>query len=156
MFRQSLCRTAQNASRLAGRRFQSTANVPVLANFEQWVTLSEVEQQKISTQLAEVMKNDWNAVSTENKKAAYYVAYGLHGVREPREKPGDTQKIILGTLGLIAISLSVSTYLRTKGEVPRTMNKEWQQASNEYAKENNMNPIHGISSEGYSGKGFVQ
>ena len=64
---------------------------------------------------------------------------------------------------------------------PKTLTKEWQEASNERAKELNLNPITGmystnynilcrlisymrlfsflflgISSEGYSGKGFVQ
>ncbi|KAJ2849453.1 cytochrome c oxidase [Coemansia brasiliensis] len=39
---------------------------------------------------------------------------------------------------------------------PRTMTKEWQEASNEYARERNINPISGVSSEGYKGKGFVQ
>ena len=62
---------------------------------------------------------------------------------------------------------------------PKTLTKEWQEATNERAKEMNLNPITGmcphspeffnlsnagfflfplpgISSEGYSGKGFVQ
>lgn len=39
------------------------------------------------------------------------------------------------------------------GEKPKTMSKEWEEASNEMAKEQNMDPITGISSEGYKGKG---
>ena len=59
------------------------------------------------------------------------------------------------------------------GPAPRTMTKEWQEATNSYLKviyaitlnavniltnkqEEGMNPIYGISSEGYSGKGYVQ
>lgn len=41
------------------------------------------------------------------------------------------------------------------GEVPSTMTKEWQEASNEYARANKINPISGISSENYQGTGFV-
>ncbi|EDN09792.1 predicted protein [Histoplasma mississippiense (nom. inval.)] len=36
------------------------------------------------------------------------------------------------------------------------MTKEWQEATNEYAKREKMDPITGISSEGYSGKGHIQ
>ncbi|KAJ1792132.1 cytochrome c oxidase [Coemansia sp. RSA 1938] len=39
---------------------------------------------------------------------------------------------------------------------PRTMTREWQEATNKLAIERNLNPISGISSEGYKGKGFVQ
>lgn len=39
---------------------------------------------------------------------------------------------------------------------PKTMSKEWQEASNEYLKEQNVEPITGVSSEGYKGTGMVQ
>lgn len=61
------------------------------------------------------------------------------------------------------------------GPPPKTMTKEWQEASNERARELNLdpitgkcsrrpflglqsypNPLPGVPSEGYSGKGFVQ
>lgn len=35
------------------------------------------------------------------------------------------------------------------------MTKEYKEKENERAKEHNMNPIYGISSEGYKGKGFL-
>lgn len=35
------------------------------------------------------------------------------------------------------------------------MTKEWQEASNEYARANKINPISGVSSEDYKGTGFV-
>jgi cytochrome c oxidase subunit 4 len=35
------------------------------------------------------------------------------------------------------------------------MTTEWQEATNEYMKGQKANPITGISSEGYKGKGFV-
>ncbi|KAK3078495.1 Cytochrome c oxidase polypeptide 5, mitochondrial [Coniosporium uncinatum] len=39
---------------------------------------------------------------------------------------------------------------------PKTMTKEWQEASNEYLKGQNSEPITGVSSEGYVGPGMVQ
>jgi cytochrome c oxidase subunit 4 len=36
------------------------------------------------------------------------------------------------------------------------MSKEWQEASNEYLKSQKVEPITGVSSEGYSGPGMVQ
>ncbi|KDR69308.1 hypothetical protein GALMADRAFT_282736 [Galerina marginata CBS 339.88] len=42
------------------------------------------------------------------------------------------------------------------GASTEDLTKEWQEASNERALEMKLNPITGISSEGYKGKGFVQ
>ena len=65
MFRQIVSRV----SKFGSRRLQSTVSSPTLLKTEQWTTLSEAEKQKISTELAEVMKGDWNSVATENKRA---------------------------------------------------------------------------------------
>ena len=40
-------------------------------------------------------------------------------------------------------------------EKPLTTTKEWEEATNEYLREQKSNPITGISSEGYKGKGYV-
>ncbi|KAJ2399038.1 cytochrome c oxidase, partial [Coemansia sp. RSA 2531] len=48
------------------------------------------------------------------------------------------------------------TSFHTVAPKSRTLTKEWQEDSNRIAREKNINPIHGISSEGYKGKGFVQ
>lgn len=40
-------------------------------------------------------------------------------------------------------------------EKPHTVSKEWEEATNEYLKSQNSNPISGISSEGYKGTGYV-
>lgn len=39
---------------------------------------------------------------------------------------------------------------------PHTMTKEWQEASNELLKKQNIEPITGVGSKGYKGKGMVQ
>ncbi|KAJ2553907.1 cytochrome c oxidase [Coemansia sp. RSA 1933] len=153
MFRNAAVRTA----RLSGRRFQSTVSAPVFPQAEQnFIKLSQEEQGDVIRRLNEVMKADWNKVSFEDKKSLYYATYGPHNHRRPRIKPGDNMKVFIGVVATIAVSITISTLIRSQIPKPRTMTKEWQEASNEYAKEHNMNPISGISSEGYKGKGFVK
>ena len=38
---------------------------------------------------------------------------------------------------------------------PKTINREYQEQMNARAKEHRVNPIYGVSSEGYKGKGYV-
>ncbi|KAH9852775.1 cytochrome c oxidase subunit IV-domain-containing protein [Lenzites betulinus] len=128
-----------------------------LSNVEaMWERLSADEQAVIHQQLEEVQKRDWKTLSVDEKKAAYYVAFGPHGPRAPVDKPGATPKIVLGVLGLM-VSAGVAFYsIRAAAPAPpRTITKEWEEAENERARELKLNPISGIASEGYSGPGFV-
>ncbi|KAJ2367967.1 cytochrome c oxidase [Coemansia sp. RSA 2607] len=153
MIRNAVVRSAQ----LTSRRFQSTASAPVLAQAEQtFAQLPKEQQTEVVKKLSEVMKADWNTVSVEDKRTMYYASYGAHNRRRPHVKPGDNMKVFIGVVGTIALSLTISTLVRNSVPKQRTLNKEWQEASNEYARENNINPITGVSSEGYKGKGFVQ
>ena len=130
---------------------------------------------------------------------AYYVAFGPHGPRSPVNPPGTAVKILTGVTALIGtagllyvgfrsigkcsfvydyINQSISPSFKKKKKhgtappPPKTISKEWEDATNERAKELKINPISGpydfysyfsgirdgcvgISSEGYSGKGFV-
>ncbi|OCH88817.1 cytochrome c oxidase subunit IV [Obba rivulosa] len=128
-----------------------------LSNVEaQWERLSPDEQLAVHQQLEELQKKDWKTLSIDEKKAAYYVAFGPHGPRAPTHKPGDTVKLLLGTLAGIAVAGGVFAWFRSRAPPPpRSLTKEWEEASNELAREQKMNPISGISSEGYKGKGFV-
>ncbi|KAJ2395059.1 cytochrome c oxidase, partial [Coemansia sp. RSA 2559] len=123
---------------------------------QNFTKLSQAEQTDVIKRLNDVMKADWTKVSFEDKKSLYYATYGPHSHRRPRIKPGDNTKVFLGVVGIIAISITISSIVRNTIPKPRTMNKEWQEASNEYAKKRNLNPISGISSEGYKGTGFVK
>ncbi|KAJ2718387.1 cytochrome c oxidase [Coemansia sp. Benny D115] len=153
MFRNAAVRATQ----LSSRRFQSTASSPVLAQVEQtYVKLPKEQQLEVLARLNEVMKADWNKVSIEDKRAVYYATYGPHNRRRPHTKPGDNMKIFVGVVATIAVSLTISSLVRSSVPKPRTLTKEWQEASNEFAREHNINPISGVSSEGYKGKGFVQ
>jgi hypothetical protein len=94
---------------------------------------------------------------------AYFVAFGPHGPRAPTSQPGDALKIFLSTVGLISIGTGIFFIIQSRclfsfffsflfnhlnsntlaTSVPRTMTKEWQVATNDRAKEMNLNPISG-------------
>ena len=65
---------------------------------------------------------------------AYWIAFGPHGPRaEP--PPGEGKRVALGTTIGIIVSLVIFTATRIfSGPAPKTMTKEWQEASNEYLK----------------------
>jgi len=134
----------------------ATSAIP-LSNVEaQWATLSPSEQTAVHQQLEELQRKDWKTLSLAEKKAAYYVVFGPHGPRAPVNPPGTTVKILTGVSALIgAAGLLYAGFRAIAPSPPRTITKEWEEASNERAKELKINPISGISSEGYSGKGFV-
>ncbi|KAI8066850.1 cytochrome c oxidase subunit IV [Gongronella butleri] len=153
MFR-AAARVQQQAGRAVSRRNASTVAVQNLE--ARWKTLSTAEQNTIAKQLEEAQKGDWKVLSADEKKASYYIAFGPHGPREPITGPGHTQKVFLGVVGVLAASAGLFALIRSGGkEKPHTMSKEWQEATNEYLKSQNSNPISGISSEGYKGKGYV-
>jgi len=130
---------------------------PTLANIEKrWEGMPPQEQADLWMALRDRMKVDWNELTLQEKKAAYYIAFGPHG---PRAAPpaGENVKILLYTLIGVGASAAIFGTIRFFARpAPHTMNKEWQEATNEYLKEQNVEPISGISSEGYKGPGQVQ
>ncbi|KAJ7367775.1 COX4, subunit IV of cytochrome c oxidase [Mycena albidolilacea] len=128
-----------------------------LSNIEaQWALLSPDEKSSVADQLEELQKRDWKLLSGDEKKAAYYVAFGPHGRRTPIHEKGDGFRIFLGTSAAVAAAGVLFYAIRARSPPPpQTMSTEWQEAMNERAIEQKMNPITGIASEGYKGKGFV-
>ncbi|KAG0219340.1 COX4, subunit IV of cytochrome c oxidase [Mortierella sp. GBAus27b] len=149
---------ARPAVRVAQRRCASTttaSEIP-LTNLElRWKTLSSQEQTNLAKHLEQVQAGDWTKMTLEQKKAAYWVAFGPHGARTPLTGPGHTLKVAAGTTAVVGTSVAFFYWIRSGGERPSTTTKEWQQASNEYARTNKINPISGIASEDYKGEGYV-
>ncbi|KAF8055849.1 COX4, subunit IV of cytochrome c oxidase [Lyophyllum atratum] len=148
--------TTANPAHVAAAPASSSKAAPIpLSNVEaQWAKLSSEEKLSVHEQLEELQKKDWKALSLDEKKAAYYVAFGPHGPRAPASQPGDGVKIFFWTMALVAAAGGL--FLGARSPPPKTMTKEWEEATNARALEMKLNPITGISSEGYSGKGFVQ
>jgi len=130
---------------------------PTLADIEKrWEAMPPTDQAELWMKLRDRMKASWSELTVQEKKAAYYIAFGSHGPRA-QTPPGEGWKVF----GLTAVGLGASLLLFSaarfvsKGS-PGTMNKEYQEATNEYLKSQNSEPISGISSEGYVGPGQVQ
>jgi cytochrome c oxidase subunit 4 len=72
------------------------------------------------------MADEWHA--------AYYIAFGAHGPRA-QTPPGEGWKVAGYTVLGVGVSLAVFVAIRmfAKGS-PGTMNKEYQEATNEYLK----------------------
>ncbi|KIS66471.1 putative cytochrome-c oxidase chain V precursor [Mycosarcoma maydis] len=130
----------------------------VVPNIEaSWKTLSKEEQYGVFRQLEELQRKDWKELSLDEKKAAYFVSFGPHGPRKPLTSPGQGAKTLGGVLAALGITSGIFYLMRANGGAPvKTMTKEWQEASNELALEQKQNPITGIASENYKGKGHVQ
>ncbi|KAJ9104365.1 hypothetical protein QFC19_004007 [Naganishia cerealis] len=151
----------------------SNATGAVLGNIEAtWTKLPKEEQHEVYRTLEEVQKRDWKQLSVDEKKAgecgylglpgmhnaaerageaggmdAYYVAYGAHGPRAPINQPGNGLRVAAGTALAIGVAFAIFSGFRARApEPPKSMTKEWQEAMNEKAKEENLNPISGESS----------
>jgi cytochrome c oxidase subunit 4 len=115
------------------------------------------EQADLFMQLRDRMKVDWHEMTLQEKKAgtydedelsrrhkktrnstndvqAYWIAFGSHGPRKETPK-GEGWRITSKVAQLIAVSVAVfySTRIFAR-DPPHTLTKEWQEASNEYAK----------------------
>jgi cytochrome c oxidase subunit 4 len=109
---------------------------------------------------------------------AYWIAFGPHGPRA-LPPPGEGWKVASYTAIGLAVAFGIVVALRFAArDPPSTMTKEYQEATNEYLKvcagylqsptiqptltlsfpfqSQKVEPISGISSEGYAGKGYVQ
>lgn len=114
------------------------------------------EQAELWMALRDRMKAPWQELSLQEKKAAYWIAFGPHGPRaEP--PPDEGKRVALGTTIALVVSLIIFAGTRTFSRpAPKTMTKEWQEASNEYLKMQKTEPFSGIGSKGYSGPGMIQ
>ncbi|KAI5285942.1 Cytochrome c oxidase subunit 5A [Ascosphaera acerosa] len=154
--------TAASPARAAlARRLASTDTAvaaPMLANIEKrWETMPPQEQAELYMALRDRMRANWHELTLAEKRAAYWISFGPHGPRAEIPK-GEGWRQFGQVAKYLAISGLVFWTIRqfANKEKPKTMTKEWQEMSNEYAKKEKLNPITGISSEGYTGKGFVQ
>ncbi|KEF54906.1 cytochrome c oxidase subunit 4 [Exophiala aquamarina CBS 119918] len=144
--------TSQSQSRSA----HAISN-PTLAGIEKrWEAMPPQEQADLWMALRDRMKVDWHEMTLQEKKAAWWIAFGPHGPRA-EAPPGEWTKVFLYTMAGVGISVALFYAIHSFARPPpRSMTKEWQEATNEYLKSEKSNPLYGISSEGYSGPGHVQ
>lgn len=130
---------------------------PTLASIEKrWEIMPPQEQAELWMALRDRMKTDWHELTMQEKKAAYWIAFGPHGPRA-LPPPGEGKMVFGYTMLGIGISAVIFWLIRLMARpAPSTMNKEYQEATNEYLRSQRVEPITGLSSEGYTGKGQVQ
>ena len=130
---------------------------PTLANIEKrYESMPPNEQADLWMALRDRQKDNWKDLTLQEKKAAYFLSFGNHG---PRALPAadEGKKVAFYTFAGIFASFVLFMGARSfANPPPPSMTKEWQEATNEYLKSQNSDPLTGISSEGYSGKGMVQ
>ena len=154
----------------------AVSNVTLADIEKRWELMPPNEQAELWMQLRDRMKGSWSELTAQEKKAcwslplsphhgalvrlteleAYWIAFGPHGPRA-RPPPGENTKVLTYTLLALAGSFVTFYLIRVAGRpAPKTMTKEWQEASNEYLKAQKVEPITGVSSEDYKGPGMVQ
>ncbi|OAQ71137.1 cytochrome c oxidase polypeptide V precursor [Pochonia chlamydosporia 170] len=130
---------------------------PTLKNIEKrWEGMPLQEQADLWMALRDRMKGNWSELTLQEKKAAYWIAFGPHGPRAV-DPPGTNARVAWGVAVGLAASFAIFAAIRSVAKPePHTMSKEYQEASNELLIQQKADPLTGIASEGYSGKGMVQ
>lgn len=119
--------------------------------------MSPQEQEAIFHHLEGLQKKDWTQLTLDEKKASYWVSFGPHGPREPLHAPGSGIKLLLGITGCVSAGVALFVLIRAASpDLPKTMTKEWQEASTQRAIEQKMDPFSGASAEGDKARTFVQ
>lgn len=156
----SLLRAGARASPVRIQRAAASTHAisnPTLANIEKrWEGMPQTEQAELWMALRDRMKGNWAELTLQEKKAAYWIAFGPHGPRA-MPPPDEGRRVALYTAVGVAVSFAIFATMRMFAKpAPRTMSKEYQEASNEYLKGQNAEPLTGLSSPDYQGKGMVQ
>jgi len=116
-----------SSSSTAAATATSSRVAPVpLSNVEAlWTKLNSDEKVAVHEQLEALQLKDWKTLTLDEKKAAYYVAFGPHGPRAPTSAPGEGFKILLSTLGLIGLGgVLFFTVQSFAAPPPKTLTKE--------------------------------
>jgi cytochrome c oxidase subunit 4 len=143
--RTALPRAAPVACQLQQSRQAHAISNPTLANIEKrWEDMPPQEQADLWMTLRDRMKTDWKELTMQEKKAAYYIAFGPHGPRRP-PPPDEGRNVFLLSSAVIAGAFAVFAFTRMFASPirPRTMTKEWQEATEEYMKSQGTEPITG-------------
>lgn len=147
MFRQSLQRIAirqQSTVTKAAPRALSNAYVGKLET--RWDTLPKEDQTSLIEQLKTRMELPWQELTPAEKKAVYYISFGEWGPRKPLYGPGDGARVFWGVVIGILSGIGLFAGVRAMAAPgPTTLNREWQEKSDEYLKSKNANPFTGYS-----------
>ncbi|EGV66537.1 cytochrome c oxidase subunit IV [Yamadazyma tenuis ATCC 10573] len=147
MFRHSIQRLtirSQSTVTKANTRVLSNAYVGQLD--KRWESLPKEDQTALIDELKSRQELPWQQLSAEEKKAAYYISFGEWGPRKPLYGPGDRSKVFWGTVAGLVSGVALFAAVRVfAAPGPSTLNRSWQEASDDYLKSKNANPFTGYS-----------
>ncbi|KAJ3332474.1 Cytochrome c oxidase subunit 5A [Blyttiomyces sp. JEL0837] len=127
------------------RRAASTGNVSpfsIAALETRWGKLPEAEQGAIADRLSALQKGDWKQMSLDEKRAAYFIAYGPYGARNPPD-PALKWSVLGYSTFFVAVSYGLYLWWETQKPIVPTMNPEWKAAEDKIAIEEKQNPFKG-------------
>lgn len=147
MFRQSIQRLAiRNQSTVAQSAPKALSNAYVGKLDTRWETLPKEDQTAMIEELKTRMELPWQELTASEKKAAYYISFGEWGPRKPLYGPGEQAKVFWGVIAGLAAGVGLFGFTRLfAAPPPETLNREWQEKSDEYLKSKNANPFTGYS-----------
>ena len=77
--------------------------------------------------------------------AAFYIAYGPHGPRKG-PPPGENWQVLKYTIAALLVSSAIFAGIRWGARPPpKTMSREWQEATNEYLKVSDLSMPSSVS-----------
>ncbi|KAI9356298.1 cytochrome c oxidase subunit IV family [Zopfochytrium polystomum] len=127
------------------RQASSTAAAPftpLTAIETRWGKLPEAEQGAIADLVAAAEKGDWKKMTLEQKRAAYFIAYGPYGARNPID-PALKWSVLAWVSAFFGISYIGYKWWDTQKPVVKTMSPEWKAAEVQKAIEARQNPYKG-------------
>ncbi|KAJ3128275.1 Cytochrome c oxidase subunit 5A [Nowakowskiella sp. JEL0407] len=107
-----------------------------------WTKLPEAEQGAIADYLAEAEKGDWKNMTLEQKRAAYFIAYGKYGARRAGD-PAFKWRVLGWSsffFGVAYVLWKLTAYTRPKLV---THTPEWKEAERQKAIASKANPYTG-------------
>lgn len=146
MLRQTFTRAVRFNSTVAKSAPRALSNAYVNSLETRWEKLPKEDQTALIDELKTRMELPWGELTAAEKKAAYYISFGEWGPRKPLYAPGDKTKIFWGTIAGLAAGVGLFALIRAFAPAPPvTMDREWQQKSDDYLKSKNANPFTGYS-----------
>lgn len=146
MLRQVFARAVRHNSSVAKQAPRALSNAYVSHIESRWELLPKGDQTALIDELKARMELPWQELTPAEKKAAYYISFGEWGPRKPLYGPGDRGRVFWGTMAGLAAGVGIFAVVRSLAPAPpESMNREWQEKSDEYLKSKNSNPFTGYS-----------
>ncbi|KAI8844262.1 cytochrome c oxidase subunit IV family [Chytridium lagenaria] len=144
-----MLRTAVRFAATQQRRTASTSVTPAaFAQLEtRWAKLPEAEQGAIADKLAAAQKGDWKTLSLEEKRAAYFIAYGPYGARNPTD-PALKYSVAAWTTGFVLLAAGLWRWWDSRKPTLITQTPEWKEAQKQIQIEGKENPFKGPAAAG--------